>query len=184
MVDFIDIRRLDTDGLARVVEVYPWYGGARRQLCMRLAENGHGSDALYADSALYLFSRQLVTALAGGSNPSDFSDEAVGELLRREISHPQVIVVGGDYYSQSEYDKVRRSDDGIFSSFATSEGRAEPEEYEPDNSLLFCTETLAQVYREQGYYDKAREIYSKLSLRYPEKSVYFAALIEKLDNKQ
>ena len=49
------------------------------------------------------------------------------------------------------------------------------------NVFDFCTETLAQIYAEQGYNEQAKQIYSKLSLRYPEKSVYFASLIEKLD---
>ena len=44
----------------------------------------------------------------------------------------------------------------------------------------FCTETLAQIYADQGYPDQAKQIYSRLSLRFPEKSAYFAALIEKL----
>ena len=44
-----------------------------------------------------------------------------------------------------------------------------------------CTETLAQIYAEQGYPERAKVIYSKLSLRYPEKNTYFAALIRKLD---
>ena len=44
----------------------------------------------------------------------------------------------------------------------------------------FCTETLAQIYADQGYPEQARQIYSRLSLRFPEKSAYFAALIEKL----
>jgi len=44
----------------------------------------------------------------------------------------------------------------------------------------FCTETLAQIYVDQGYYEQAKFIYSKLLLRYPEKNAYFAALIQKL----
>ena len=46
-----------------------------------------------------------------------------------------------------------------------------------------CTETLARIYLEQDYAQKAIEIYSKLSLRYPEKSIYFASLIEKTEQK-
>ncbi|MGE0566629.1 MAG: hypothetical protein AB7O73_01660 [Bacteroidia bacterium] len=46
------------------------------------------------------------------------------------------------------------------------------------------TETLADIYASQGNIGKAIRAYEILSLKYPNKSVYFASLIEKLRNKE
>lgn len=47
----------------------------------------------------------------------------------------------------------------------------------------FVSETLARIYTEQGLFHKAIDTYKKLSLKFPEKSLYFADLIKQLEKQ-
>lgn len=50
-----------------------------------------------------------------------------------------------------------------------------------DDDDVLPTEDLAEIYRSQGLYAEAEEIYNKLSLRNPEKSIYFADAIARMN---
>ena len=193
---YIDLKRLNLDELVGVVNLYPWFGGARVELCERMSRMGGDVWGVeqYADAAMYVGARERLAAMMRSSCSHDWSDADVEGILRSYISENEtqraseavpekrkVHVVGGDYFSQADYDKVRSSDDNVFSRYAS---KAKEEKSYDDVSVEefdLYTETLAQIYAEQGYYDQAKSIYSKLILAYPEKSAYFAALIQKIE---
>ena len=190
---FIDIHKLNMDELNGVISLYPWFGAARAELCRRMSELGEGawSDERYADAALYVASRRIIAEFARKGHETEYADADIKELLRAYIEEGKAEEKvqrkasggrgrGGDYFSQEEYDSVRQADDNIYSAFARVEDGTEVPVVKEESFNDFCTEALAQIYAEQGYYEQAKQIYSQLSLRFPEKSAYFAALIEKL----
>lgn len=224
----MSLRSLTMDQLTGVINLYPWFGAARKELCARMAKVG-GSEwgkAQYSDAALYVASRTLISDIVRSTRMEDYSDKDVERLIKeyinpavssqpaqgqeysdsgqssvaagsaesavgtREYSSPQladhgrpVRVAGGDFFSPEQYAAVRRDEDNVFSNFRT-ERYDEPDGRRwEDPELGFCTETLAAIYADQGYFAEAKKIYSRLILRYPEKSAYFASLIEKLQQE-
>jgi len=192
---YIDLGTLTMDELAGVVHLYPWFASARKELCQRMSRLG-GDDwgvGQYAEEALYIGDRRKVASLLRSGRKADYADKDLSRILRSYIApEPQpeepeepgreVHVVGGDYFSQAQYNGVRQSGDNIFTRFAVkprSDG-GKDERTGSDIAERYATETLAQIFAEQGCVEEARRIYSRLLLENPEKSAYFAALIDKL----
>ncbi len=189
--DLINLETLNMEELTGVVSIYPWFAQARMELCRRMAALGEGgwSEQRFADEALYLGSRKLLYRLLHSQTEGIALNESMKDYLERRASSgqaAQVIVAGSDFFSQEDYAAEREDgDDALLASLkAAGDLDDKLEKTDPEAFTDFCTETLAQVYASQGYADMAKHIYSQLSLRYPEKSVYFAALIEKIENKK
>ncbi|MGC9374029.1 MAG: hypothetical protein ACP5DQ_03180 [Bacteroidales bacterium] len=96
-----------------------------------------------------------------------------------------------DINNYAEGDIIENADDNdLITRFIAEKPRIKPKEItdqpedisrestKEDDDLL--TETLIKVYIAQGYIEKAITSYEKLSLKYPEKSTYFANQIKKL----
>lgn len=235
----MNLKSLTMDELTGVINLYPWFGGARKELCARMARVGGGEwgKMQYSDSAMYVASRTLVSDIIRSVRKEDYSDKDVERLIKEYIkpdsgtlgqagrpgngaggadsgdritgteapeamlsaaasgvgavadgeyspspsvnSRP-VRVVGGDFFSPEQYASVRRDEDNVFSGFKTERYQEPDGRRWEDPEFGFCTETLAAIYADQGYFVEAKKIYSRLILRYPEKSAYFASLIEKL----
>ena len=193
--DRIDIKALNMEELAGVVDLYPWYAGARLELCRRMSALGDGSwgEDRYVEAALFVRNRRAIYDIMHSGSASSITDSQVHDLVAAYLSAEKVEVpqkeekkvrrhaVGGDYFSEEDYDKVRNAPEakGV-SARPAKDAPAVPVASAEVSMDDFCTETLAEIYLEQGYPEEARRIYSKLMLFYPEKSAYFASLIEKL----
>ena len=151
------------------------------ELCERMRKMGDGlGETQYADAAMYVPSRSKMAAMIRTSVGQDWADEDVERLIKMNAQR-KVHVVGGDYFSQDDYDRVRRSDDGVFSRYAAKAKQEKSYDQVKESEFDLYTETLAQIYLEQGYPEQAKSIYSKLLLANPEKNAYFAALIQKIE---
>lgn len=105
------------------------------------------------------------------------------DVVRKEPKK-EIHIVGGDYFGREDLDSLK--EDGLTTierfhtisrapEISVSEENLNGDDFTDEE---YYTETLAKVYANQGYYQKASNVYEKLILLYPEKSTYFAALKE------
>ena len=212
MAGMMDITRLSLEELAGVVNIYPWFALARKELCRRMAPMGAWGVRQYSEAALYMGDRKVLSSLLGKVG-EDCSDSDISVIVSRfveaaaQTDGPEVSLTegsgnsgkdsgspaeqppvqrkprfaGADYFSQTEYASVRREGDSSIIDYNAGVSEAAQKRLTAVKDLEVCTEILARIYLEQGYPQEARGIYSKLILAYPEKSAYFAGLIEKID---
>lgn len=112
---------------------------------------------------------------------------------------PKIFLAGGDYFSRNDFEEVTLDTSKPVDRFIIEKPsllRSNPaiqqkeikasediEEGENFDDSGFYTETLARIYTEQSFYKRAIEVYAKLILLYPEKSSYFATLVQELKSK-
>ncbi|WP_316769371.1 hypothetical protein [Pedobacter frigiditerrae] len=134
-----------------------------------------------------------VTPKKGSNTPA-----ATGELQQQyveHIFHLQTPFNVADEASKGPLNKqVAHKGADIIDSFIKNEPQIRPPKAEQINNENkakksaedhndLVSETLAAIYIEQTLYHKAIDTYEKLSLKFPEKSRYFADLIQSLEKK-
>lgn len=180
--DIMDIGKTSSEELASLVEQYPWFAAARVELCRRTACK---DSSQYMELAAYVGDLSLMYGHMGQAGGSETPVGNVSTVIKA-APRKQVRVAGGDFFSQDEYNGVKEDGDYMLASIArATRGEGIPQrDAQPDSAVDFCTEALAEIYAGQGHPEQARYIYSQLILRYPEKSAYFAVLIDKLNKTE
>ena len=101
-MDYIDIKKLTLDELVGVVNLYPWFGGARKELCERMSRIG-GDDwgeAQYADAAMYIGARSKLSDMMRSSRKGDWTDADVEQLIKSYSREEQAGAFGTAVYPQ------------------------------------------------------------------------------------
>ena len=119
------------------------------------------------------------------------------DLLELDLDKDNTSLLTEEEISLEDQDQLEKNSKKLLESelidkFIIANPRIEPQKdksYVPDDDISkpyveeaggLVTETLAKIYINQGYYSRAMDIYEKLSLKFPEKSSYFASQIEKV----
>jgi len=141
--------------LIGALEHYPWWSGAR----MLLRRQG-GCDTKDSITQLHATLRPLATIELKGVDIERLTHLSTEDLIERFL---------------------KRDDYRIVAEEGAAEDLAQ-QKIDDDGDMV--SEELAEIYLNQGLYDAAIDTYRKLSLLNSEKSIYFAGLIAKIEEKR
>jgi len=118
---------------------------------------------------------------------NEISFEMIGEINPQDnnlyrLEDEKIYTDGNsliDRFLRSDHHGFKR-EPGVVTSVETSGDKPVIEKSVSEDEEL-VTETLANIYYSQKNYDKALSAYKKLSLKYPEKSIYFASRIKEIE---
>lgn len=122
-----------------------------------------------------------------------FSSDKETDLLEIEAENVQSVTEENNKADiRLSVPEAPKTQSELIEQFILANPRIEPVRVRPDEPVVdiakpftehqdgFVTETLAKIYINQGYFSRAIDIYEKLSLKFSEKSSYFASQIEKV----
>ena len=130
----------------------------------------------------------------GQFDPRKLDEAVIDQQIKENIIHFQdpEAKLSDSVKQQSVETSSERKDSKIIERFIREEPiihPPSPEQLNTENmarqsaedNYALVTETLANIYAEQGLYLKAIEVFKKLILKYPEKKSYFATRIQELE---
>jgi len=173
--------------LEKFTEKYPYFQVAWMLYLKNLKLTGHsGFEAALKKAAVAVPDRRKLHRFLYSDDRNQISAYYFEQAGLTNKNQPEGEAIdsekGGsliDKFLSSEPAPIRMDSEN------TKETREEDENEIMEKSVSesdeLITETLAMIYFEQKKYDKALDAFRKLSLKYPEKSVYFATRIEEIE---
>ncbi|WP_303920449.1 tetratricopeptide repeat protein [Draconibacterium sediminis] len=180
-------KSLNGETLAEVENLtsdFPWFSGGWLLFLKNLKNLGHPDyDAVLKKVAVMVPDRKVLFKFLNDELPKK-------QVVSSKDNTSPTYRLEGDVELQSEIsliDKFLSTDSERLRTIKHnpdtngngSERALVEQSVKEDEELV--TETLASIYFQQKNFDKALDAYKKLSLKYPEKSVYFAGRIEEIE---
>lgn len=152
-----------TPDLAEIVSLYPWFTLGKIALMNTSSEPD--ASALASELSLQLFYTPSGSGYVAEEMYPEYyepADEQITYAPSADIINiiDSFLITGSGRIAPVEMPADAEIEDISAASVAEDEAPV--------------SETLAQIYVKQGMPEKAKEIYAKLCLIYPEKSIYFA----------
>jgi tetratricopeptide (TPR) repeat protein len=171
--------------LKLLTEKYPWFQLGWMLYLKNLKEiESLDFESVLKKVAVLVSDRKLLYNYLNSETQKKF-DKKDGEGIFLEFGETGSLTENGegnsliDKFLQTNPGSIRRVPE--VSTSAENENRLNVAEKSVTENDELITETLASIYFQQKNYEKAKESYQKLSLKYPEKSIYFAARIEEIE---
>jgi len=128
------------------------------------------------------------------NSPPELNQQIIENIFHMQVPLKDETAERKQRAQTVEFHLKKNKDESLIDKFIKEEPQIQPpkpEKLDTENKARkssednydLVSETLAAIYIDQMLYDKAIDTYKKLSLKFPEKSAYFADQIKELQNK-
>ena len=172
-------------GLQKMTEGYPQFQAAWFLYLKNMKKSGHAAyENVLTKAAISVPDRKQLHHYLNPefSSPENYLNQPGFESPDYELETEDNISKGEsliDKFLSANPGPIRFENKTLDESSNIGEYERFEDSSDVDDEMI--TETLALIFFEQKKYNKALDAFRKLSLKYPEKSVYFASRIEEIE---